>query len=236
MASFTKSPILQLTNCFVALLLLSGCASPVAPQARPAALDVLNYLLGDESLWPRHGSHGQHQIVDLARREVCWIKYANPRRFECWRWDEQYIYHSVDHALDGDSDESYRFTDGRWLPRYLPATATAASPWTIDVPRNEMIWFDAWCQINPARSYLFPYRMRAWIESGVDAGPDLGQRDALLFEYQPYDPAAPTPGASERYYFALGAGWYRWERSGFVDLFNRVGGFAVGMNRSVWCT
>src|SRR5439155_3491511 len=99
----------------------------------PPRIDVLAYLLGDESLWPRSGSHGQHQIVDLARREVCWTKYANPRRFECWRWDEQYVYHVVDHALDGDSDESYRFTDGRWLPRYLPAGATAAAPWTIDV-------------------------------------------------------------------------------------------------------
>jgi len=228
--------VARIGGALAALILLTSCSSPSIPSPAAANVDVLAYLLGDESLWPRSGSHGQHQIVDLARREVCWTKYSNPRRFECWRWDEQYVSHVVDHALDGDSNESYRFTDGRWLPRYLPAGATAASPWTIDVSRNEIVWFDASCRIDPARSHLFPYRMRAWIEPRVDAGPDLGRRDALLLEYQPYDPAAPQPGESERYYFGLGAGWYRWERSGFVDLFNRVGGFAVGVNRSVWCT
>jgi len=233
MTSIAKSPVLQLASCALALFLAS-CTSPAAPS--PAAnVDVLAYLLGDSSLWPRSGSHGQNQIVDLARREVCWTKYGNPRRFECWRWDDTYVYHAVDHALDGDSNESYRFTDGRWLPRYLPAGATAAAPWTLDVSRNDIVWFDASCQIVPARSYLFPYRLRAWIEPRVDAGPDLGRRDALLFEYQPYDPAAPQPGESERFSFGLGAGWYKWERAGFVDMFNRVGGLAVGMNRGVWC-
>ena len=48
--------------------------------------------------------------------------------------------------------------------------------------------------------------------------------------------STPQPGESERFSFGLGAGWYKWERSAFVDMFNRVGGFAVGMNRSVWCT
>jgi hypothetical protein len=196
---------------------------------------VLAYLIGDAALWPRRGSHGQHQVVDFSRREVCWVKYGNPRRFECWRWDEQYVYHAVDHALDGDSNDSYMFTDGRWLPRYLPATATAASPWTLDVAANRLVWFDAACAVDAARSHGFPYRMRAWIEPRVDAGPDLGTRDTLLFDYQPYDPAASVPGARERYYFGLGAGWYEWERSGFFDFFNRVGGFPVVMNRQVWC-
>jgi hypothetical protein len=231
----SKSPIRQLANCLVALLFFTSCSTPSGPTAADARVDVLSYLLGDAALWPRVGSHSQNQIVDVARREVCWVKYANPRRFECWRWDEQHVYHAVDHGLDGDSNESYRFTDGRWLPRYLPAGTTAAAPWTIDVSRNQIVWFDASCRIVPARSYAFPYRMRAWIEPRVDAGPDLGRRDALLFEYEPYDPAAPQPGAHERFSMALGAGWYRWERSGFVDMFHRLGGPAVAMNRSVWC-
>jgi hypothetical protein len=162
------------------------------------------------------------------------VKYGNTRRFECWRWDDDYIYHAVDHALDGDSNESYRFTDGRWLPRHLPPGATAASPWQIDVAANDLVWYDATCRVDASRSHRFPYRMRAWIETHVDGGPDLGVRDTLVFEYQPYDPAGAA-GASERYLAALGAGWYRWERGGFVDLFNRVGGPSVQMNRSVWC-
>ena len=223
-----------------ALILSATCSqTPTAPSAPPpapaASVDVLAYLLGDAALWPRVGSHAQNQLVDLAAREVCWVKYGNPRRFECWRWDDDYVYHAVDHALDGDSNESYRFTDGRWLPRHLPAGTTAASPWTLDVAGNDLVWFDASCHVDPPRSHLFPYRMRAWLEPAIDAGRDLGIRDALVFEYEPYDPAAASPGASERYTIAFGAGWWRWERSGFVDLFNRVGGPRVQMNRSVWC-
>ena len=234
----TRPRAFDAATCAIVLLLCARCSSPSAPAApsQPASpIDLLNYLLGDASLWPRVGSHSQNQIVDLARREVCWVKYSNPRRFECWRWDDRYVYHAVDHALDGDSNESYTLTDGRWLPRYLPADATAASPWTLDVADNNLVWYDASCHVDPSRSHAFPYRMRAWFESRVDAGPDLGRRNALIFDYQPYDPNAASPGASERYLMALGAGWYRWERSGFVDLFDRLGGPSVQMNRSVWC-
>jgi hypothetical protein len=147
----------------------AACSHPVAPSASSAPVDVLPYLLGDAALWPRNGSHYQNQIVDLARREVCWLKYGNPRRFECWRWDDQWVYHAVDHALDGDSNESYRFTDGRWLPRYLPAGASASMPWTIDLPDNQIVWYDAACTLDPSRSRAFPYRQRAWLEPRADA-------------------------------------------------------------------
>jgi hypothetical protein len=211
-----------------------GCSHPVSPSPAPATVDVLPYLLGDAALWPRGGSHGQNQVVDLARREVCWVKYGNPRRFECWRWDDQYIYHAVDHGLDGDSNESYVLTNGRWLARFLPANATSLMPWSMDVSQNDLVWFDAGCHVDPARSHAFPYRQRAWFEPRRDAGPDLGRRDTLVLEYQPYDPGGAI-GAAEHYYLALGAGWYEWERSGFVDLFDRVRGFNAPIDRSVWC-
>jgi hypothetical protein len=224
---------------FLTLLALTvtGCSRALAPSPPPgpATVDVLTFLIGNDDLWPRFGRHLQQQVVDLAKQEVCWVKYGNPRAFECWRWDDRFVYHAVDHALDGGSRESYSFTDGRWLPRYLPRAATAASPWTLDVARNRQVWFDAACHVVAARSYLFPYRMRAWIVSSVDAGPDLGVRDTLVFEYQPYDPAASAPGASERYSFGLNAGWYRWERGGIVDRFERVGGRATTMDASVRC-
>jgi hypothetical protein len=166
-----KSPILSsLVAAFVAV----GCSHPVSPSPASATIDVLPYLLGDAALWPRSGSHGQNQVVDLARREVCWIKYGNPRRFECWRWDDQYIYHAVDHGLDGDSNESYRFTNGRWLARFLPADATSSAPWSIDVSQNELVWFDAACPVDRSKSHAFPYRQRAWFEPRRDA--ELGAR------------------------------------------------------------
>lgn len=238
----TRPPIAVCTGSLIAVVVLvvlslaiAGCSHPVSPSATSASVDVLNYLLGDAALWPRVGSHSQNQIVDLERREVCWVKYVNPRRFECWRWDDQFVYHAVDHALDGDSNESYAFTDGRWLPRQFRADASAAAPWTLDVSQNSIVWYDASCHVDPSRSNAFPYRLRAWIEPGFDAGSDLGRRDTLVFDYEPYDPSAARPGERERFYLGLGAGWYEWERGGFVILFNRLGGPAISMNRQVWC-
>ncbi len=213
----------------VLILASASCTSPSAPTGSATRVDVLSYLIGATSTWPRSGSHGQNQIVDLARREVCWIKYGNPRRFECWRWDDEYIYHAVDHGLDGDSNESYMFTNGRWMARFLPADATESTPWSMDVPQNDLVWFDAACHRDPARSHAFPYRQRAWFERRRDAGPDLGLRDTLVLEYQPYDPQGAA-GAAEHYYLALGAGWYEWERLGFLDVFNRVRGFNAPMD------
>ena len=224
------------SRSIILLLLVSACSSPATPSSSAGGqIDVLTYLIGDASTWPRRGSHGQNQVVDFARQEVCWTKYANVRRFECWRWDNAFVYHAVDHALDGDSPESYHFTDGRWLPRFVPTSATETAPWTLDVARNDIVWFDAACNIVPSRSHMFPYRLRAWIEPQVDGGGDLGVRETLLFEYEPYDPAAPARVTTERFYFGRGAGWYRWQRVGAVDLFNRFGGPPTQMDRSVWC-
>ena len=187
---------MKLANSVVVLLLCSSCSSPASPATPQATIDVLSYLLGDPALWPRSGSHGQNQIVDLTRREVCWVKYGNPRRFECWRWDDRFIYHAVDHGLDGDSNESYMFTDGRWLARDIPAGATAAAPWTLDVSQNQLVWFDASCRVDPSRSHAFPYRQRAWFEPRRDTGADLGVRDTLVIEYQPYDPVGAAGAAA----------------------------------------
>jgi hypothetical protein len=217
-----------LRGSILAMLVCGGCAGPSSPSSQAVSVEVLAYLIGDAAVWPRVGSHAQNQIVDLARREICWVKYANPRRFECWRWDDAFVYHAVDHALDGDIDDSYSFSDGRWAPRHLSGL------WTLDVPENRITWFDSACRVDPARSHRFPYRMRAWLEPARDAGGDLGVRDTLVLEYQPYDPAGRASDP-ERFYFAAGAGWYQWERANDRDLFNRRGGPAVPMARDVWC-
>jgi len=213
---------------FVAVL-AAGCGGRLAPSAPTAAtVDVLDFLIGDASLWPRVGNHSQNQFVDAPRREVCWVKYANPRTFECWRWDDQYIYHVVDHAIDGNTGESYHFSDGRWLPRQLNGV------WSLDVAANQITWFDPSCAVNAARSGRFPYRQRAWIESAVDAGPQIGRRDTLVLEYQPYDPAG-SAGEAEYFYFARGAGWFEWDRGATRDRFNVVGGPARSPARDIVC-
>jgi hypothetical protein len=196
-------------------IVTTACAAPAAPSpAAPA--DVLDYLLGDASTWPRVGSQSQNQVVDWNRREVCWVKYANPRRFECWRWDDSFVYHVVDHAIDGDTGESYSFDDGRWLPRRIEGR------WQLDVATS-ITWFDSQCHVNPLKSGPARYDQRAWIEPARDAGGDLGVRDVLVLEYSPHDPAG-GPGAPELFFFAKGGGWYAWEREGTRVLFNRIGG------------
>jgi len=206
--------------------LASACAGRRVPTMPAAEIDTLSYVIGDESLWPRRGTQLQDQIVDRNRREVCWVKYGDAQKFECWRWDERWIYHEVDHALDGDSTgRSYRFTDGRWLPRRLSGT------WTLDLRSNRAIDLTPACgeHVRP-----FPYRLRAHVEPPQEIGGDLGRRSTLVLEYQPYDPDAPLrPETIERFRFAEGAGWYAWESARGVARFDRVGGPA--MSRDRWC-
>jgi len=210
-------------------ILSAGCSHslPLQPSAPSQSVDVLDYLIGDPSVWPRVGNHSQNQFVDTSQRQVCWVKYGNPRTFECWRWDDDYVYHLVDHAIDGNTGESYHFSDGRWLPRRFSGT------WTLDVAKNQITWFDPACG-REARSGIFPYRQRAWIAPARDAGPDLGARDTLVLPYQPYDPVGET-GAAEHFYFGRGVGWYEWERSGFKDMFNRIGGPTREPRRDLIC-
>jgi hypothetical protein len=84
-------------------------------------------LVGDQALWPRRGDQSQHQTVEGSH--VCWTKYALPWMYECWRWDEQWVYHEVDHGIDARRWEYYTLSDGRWLPRHL----TVGTDWSLDV-------------------------------------------------------------------------------------------------------
>jgi len=215
------------------VITLAACAhssgSPSAPS--PTSVDVLDYVVGDQKLWPRGGSFYQNQSVDLARQQVCWVKYGNPQRFECWTWDDHYVYHQVDHALDGDSSESYHFTDGRWMPRFIDPSG---GDWVLDVANNTIVWFDAGCGVNPSRSGVFPYRQRVSLAGARDAGADIGVRDTLVLEYQPYD-LTGKPGPAERFYFARGAGWYEWDRDAAHVVFNRVGGPIILPDRGSIC-
>ena len=209
-------------------LLLVGCSPALAPSTAPASgasIDVLDFIVGDSALWPRHGNQNQHQVVDLASRQITWTKYTLGWSFETWSWDNDWVYHVVDHAIDGRRWWHYTFSDGRWLPRHVPVTG-----WSLDLPDNRVRWVDAACQSLPEQPA--PYRLRAWLESSADAGGDLGLRDTLVLEY---DPSFGTQASAvERFYFARGAGWYRWTRAdGSAVSFNQVGG--VSRTPTTWC-
>jgi len=218
-----------------ATLVACGKAAPASPTstAPPGMVDVLDYIVGDASTWPRNGSFYQNQFLDASAQQVCWVKYGNPQRFECWRWDDQYVYHQVDHALDGDSPESYRFTDGRWMPRYL----SSGGEWRLDVAGNRIVWFDAACGVNPAKSGVFPYRQHVAFAPPRAVGDQLGVlNDVMLLEYQPYDPVTPgSAGPPEQFYFAKGFGWFEWDRGSAHVVFNRVGGPVILPQRNIIC-
>jgi hypothetical protein len=206
-----------------------GCASDsaTAPSGPGTTqmVDVLDFVIGAQNLWPRLGDQHQHQTVDGSH--VCWTKYSLSWMFECWRWDEQWVYHEVDHGIDARRWEHYTLSDGRWLPRRLAPAAV----WSLDVIDNRVRWVNADCEPQPERS--MPYRMRAHFEPGFDAGGDLGRRDTLVLEYQP-DPEHAASGTLESFYFAKGAGWFLWTRSDGVRVaFNRLGGLA--RQPTPWC-
>lgn len=208
-----------------------ACRSVAAPSPASStplsSIDVLAYVIGDAASWPRVGNFSQNQIVDQARQEVCWVKYANPRTFECWRWDDRFIYHVVDHGIDGNTGESYSFADGRWMPRYL------TDEWRLDVS-TAIVWFDPACGVETSRSGPFRYHQRVWREPARDAGGDLGVRDTIVLEYAPEDPAG-GPTASEHFYFAYHAGWYEWQRGNARSVFNRIGGPLRPVARDIVC-
>ena len=203
-----------------------GPTSPLSPSS-PSRIDVLPFLIGEAQLWPRRGDLSQNQVVDYARREVCWPKHTNPRFFECWRWDDDFVYHEVDHGVDGNTGVSYRFEDGRWMPRYFEPD------WRLDVS-TQIVWFDPACGVDAVRSGPFRYHQRMWFEAARDGGGDLGTRDTLVLEYAPEDPAG-GPSAPERFYFGRGAGWYEWSRGDIRKRFNFVGGPSVNVIREVVC-
>lgn len=213
-----------------ALVLASACSgSTMAPSAATtvpsAQIDLLTFVIGDQSLWPRTGTQEQAQTVDMGKREVCWVKYGQSEMFECWRWDDRWIYHEVDHALDGDRlGQSYRFTDGRWLPRFL----SVSDVWTLDLPANQAIDMTATCQSSAPRR--FPYRLTAHLEDAQELGP-LGRRRVLVLDYQPYD--GSNNGVTERFSFAEGAGWYLWQSDRGTARFDTMGG--PNVSRSTFC-
>jgi len=216
-----------LTGVVALVTVIGGCHSPAGPSTAAAGIDVLDFLIGSPQTWPRVGSHSQNQVVDTGKREVCWVKYANPRRFECWRWDDEFVYHVLDHAIDGDSAESYRFDDGRWMPRRFVGT------WELGVA-TRITWFDPSCHVEADRSGSFSYHQRVWLEPVRDLGGDLGPHRVLILEYAPVDPAG-GPGAPEHFYFGEGVGWFEWERGAARTTFARIGGPSLPVAQDVRC-
>lgn len=208
----------RITLVLAAVIAVAGCTqAPSTPSTSAlATVDVLDYVIGPPEMWPRHGNPNHHQNQTVEGNRVCWNKYTLPWSYECWRWDANVIYHDVDHAIDGARRwEFYRFDDGRWMPRWI----RAGEVWTQDVSTS-IHWFDSACE--PLDPRPAAYRVRVYLAGPMDAGGDLGMRDTLMLEYTPN---LEQPMEPERFFFAKGAGWYKWERGdGAGVTFNLLGG------------
>jgi hypothetical protein len=218
----------------LAIVASAACGANLRPAVSPAsprAIDTLDFVIGDASTWPRMGTQRQQQIVDREKREVCWVKYGRSDMFECWRWDDAWIYHEVDHAIDNGTGASYAFSDARWLPRRM----TFGRPWNLDVHRNALRWWTPACAMDTARAQPFPYWQHAWLEPARYVSEDLGVREILVLEYEPYNPTRPAARTThpEVFEFARGAGWFAWSSDRGQATFDQIGGPAVA--RSFAC-
>ena len=229
-ARFGTIELMKRAGLVLTVVLWVGCSNhsattPSLASQTAATVDVLDFLVGDPTLWPRFGDQSQNQTA--SGTDVCWTKYSLGWMFECWRWDDQWIYHEVDHGIDGQRWVHYTLSDGRWLPRHL----AIGSVWTLDVTDNNVRWVNANCEPQPESP--MPYRLSAHVEPAFDAGGDLGRRDTIVLQYQPH-PEHDEVGTLESFYLAKGAGWFMWTRSDGVRItFNRVGGLA--RQPTPWC-
>ena len=92
-------------------------------------------------------------------------------------------------AVDGNTGVSYRFEDGRWMPRYFQPD------WRLDVS-TKIVWFDPACGVDAARSGPFRYHQRIWFEAARDGGGDVGTRDTLVSSTPPKIQQADRPRPS----------------------------------------
>ena len=151
--------------------------------------------------------------------------------FECWRWDDRWI---LPRSRSRDRRRARRVVCflGRTLVAEAHHVRTRLEPG--HVRRNVvLLWWTPACAVDTLRGRAFPYRQRAWLAPARYISADLGTRDILVLEYEPYDPAG-GPTHPERFEFARGAGWFAWSADRGRVTFDRIGGPAVA--RSAMCT
>lgn len=162
-------------------------------------VDVAQFVLGDTELWPRTGDHQMNQVFDPARKFLFWMKLGNPKTYEVWSWDDEWVYL---HEDKGDGQHPYMHSNDRWFKRHMRVGEV------IDNTDNYLTEFNAQCQV--VKRFPFPYKntLEYYIPHHY-VSPDLGYRDLIVMRSQP-EPWAVYQ-YFERFLFAKGAGWIRWE-------------------------
>jgi hypothetical protein len=167
-----------------------------------APIDLLPLIVGDESRWPRHGSHDLHQTWD--GRILDLVKFSGPDNWERWELVGDQFYLREDRSQSGAGD--YSFHPGTWFGRHM-----ALGQW-ITVPDNQIQRYEPKsCAVQSVSR--FPYRVglvRAWRR--LDCGGDIGivertsKPAAVLLAYDP----GGLHDTIEYYLFVDGWGLAKW--------------------------
>ena len=186
-----------------------GPLSP--PRAEDGRVyDLQPFLIGAPETWPRSGpTHPMHQ--DRAGDVLRFVKFANPTTYEAWAVDAEWIYH----LEDASNIATYSFSDPRWFPRRIPIGEAHA----FLTGEHRMI---TKARGSCARVSDQPFARTMWLQAvwdRYDCGPDLGVRAVICMAYDPTGGAHSPARLVELFYFALRAGWFRWESHRSNDVY-----------------
>jgi hypothetical protein len=213
--------------------------APAIPQPERlpegTEIDLLPFLIGEASTWPRHGDHYMHQVWD-GHRNLHFLKFGpiaeGSTQGDAW---ERLV-------LDGDQFylREDRSQSGAGIYSFHPGTAykrrMRVGQW-INVPDNILQRYETGtCRVID--QHPLPYRLglvEAWRH--FDCGGDLGIRDVVKCSYDPGN----LTDTIEHFWYAKGAGWFRWQEQRQDDpsrthttTFNRIGGQALTPTQGCW--
>lgn len=211
---------------------------PATPQPERlpegTEIDLLPFLVGEASTWPRDGDHYMHQTWD--GRNLHFLKFgATPAGSTfCDTWERL--------VLDGDQFylREDRSQSGAGIYSFHPGTAfkrrMRVGEW-VNVSNNVLQRYEkGTCRVID--QHPLPYRLglvEAWLT--FDCGGDLGVRDVVKCSYDP----GSDKDSIEHFWYARGAGWFRWQEQRQDDpskthttTFNRIGGQALTPTEGCW--
>ena len=211
----------------------NNCWSGVATapnNPNDGSLDVLSYIIGNPSNWPRTGTHEMNQVV--GKNNVVWhLKFGDPTKYEIWRWDDRYIYHHEDRTAEGGISWHYQ-SNNIWAKRWMKDGEKVPNQGgdIIDLYSNNG------CQYAKTRNTY--YTQTLFHYPNYNAGGEIGIADVIVFK----NDIGSADLTYELFYFAIGWGWFKFEgwdhragrqtQPGYTAVFNRKGGSKIFPSQS----
>jgi hypothetical protein len=197
-------------------------------------IDVLPFLVGEASTWPRNGDHYMHQSWD--GRNLHWMKFGPVSESStfCDAW-ERLVLDGDQFYLREDRSQSgagiYSFHPGTWLKRRMRVGEY------VDVPENILQRYEKGsCRVID--QHPLPYRVglvEAW--KHFDCGPSLGIRDVIKVDYDP----GSDRDTQEFQSHARDAGWFQFQErrqdgtnASHTTRFHIIGGQALTPTQGCW--